>query len=706
MRTETAFLRRLDEFEIEQHAVLPDVCKILEKDIPQVFKDFYSVSKADPNLKAILSEGIDEERFVAEQMDHWSSLFQGNITDDLREHAFRNGDQQRCVGLKPENYIASYCYLLEALLPSLFKNDRKLNSKVSALIRAVFIDMNLAMGSHFVLEKDEIKRQEAILFSESISEELDHSKVVLEELCEDLGGASNDLSSSIQEMREGVNIVDRSSEMTGSAIQSVASRIEEIQSNSLEVGGQAENMSKLAGDAVDKTDVAGTTIEQLKETALRISDITALIDTISRQTNLLSLNATIEAARAGEAGKGFAVVAGEVKALSEQTADAARQISENITSVEEAVSTTVVNMSEITQIIGQMNLAANSVAGNVSSQVTALNELSSNAQDAAGGAVEQRNPINMFTKTVSDLDRVSDVLGSKVGVINLTFDKLGHRLAVTASNIGDVDSRAHPRLPCGISVGLAYSGRTYQTVARDISLEGSLIDLPEGELPVGSVVEIDFEGIGLLKANVQGHQPLGTRFRFLEIDDQIKRVLSGFIQNAELREKQYIAILTERRDMIVKEFEAGLRSGKVTKAALFDQAYVPIPGSNPEQVTTKGLPFLDEVLPDIIEPVLGMDSSFVFCAAVDRNGYLPVHNKKYSKPQGDDPIWNASNSRNRRIFDDPTGLTAGRNRKEYLVQTYLRDLGGGKNVFMKDISMPIEVDGQHWGALRLALSIN
>jgi methyl-accepting chemotaxis protein len=706
MRTETAFLRRLDEFETEQHAVLPDVCRILEKDIPQVFKDFYSVSKADPNLKAILSEGIDEERFVAEQMDHWSSLFQGNITDDLREHAFRNGDQQKCVGLKPENYIASYCYLLEALLPSLFKNDRKLNSKVSALIRAVFIDMNLAMGSHFALEKDEIKRQEAILFSESISEELDHSKVVLEELCEDLGGASNDLSSSIQEMREGVSIVDRSSEMTGSAIQSVASRIEEIQSNSLEVGGQAENMSKLAGDAVDKTDVAGTTIEQLKETALRISDITALIDTISRQTNLLSLNATIEAARAGEAGKGFAVVAGEVKALSEQTADAARQISENITSVEEAVSTTVVNMSEITQIIGQMNLAANSVAGNVSSQVTALNELSSNAQDAAGGAVEQRNPINMFTKTVSDLDRVSDVLGSKVGVINLTFDKLGHRLAVTASNIGDVDSRAHPRLPCGISVSLAYSGRTYQTVARDISLEGSLIDLPEGELPVGSAVEIDFEGIGLLKANVQGHQPLGTRFRFLEIDDQIKRVLSGFIQNAELREQQYIAILTERRDMIVKEFEAGLRSGKVTKAALFDQAYVPIPGSNPEQVTTKGLPFLDEVLPDIIEPVLGMDSSFVFCAAVDRNGYLPVHNKKYSKPQGDDPIWNASNSRNRRIFDDPTGLTAGRNRKEYLVQTYLRDLGGGKNVFMKDISMPIEVDGQHWGALRLALSIN
>jgi methyl-accepting chemotaxis protein len=705
MQSESEFLRRLDDFEIDQYQVLPEVGKVLEKDISKIIKDFYLTSKSDPALQALLSEGLDEEKFVQEQTEHWGSLFSGKITNDIRDHAFRNGATKRCVGLKPDNYIAAYSYLLESLLPTLFKNDHKLCSKVSVLIRAVFIDMKLAMGAHFALEKDEIKRQEAILFSESISEELDHSKVVLDELCGDLGGASNDLSCSIQEMSEGVNIVDRSSEMTGNAIQTVASRIEEIQSNSLEVGGQAENMSKLAGDAVDKTDVAGTTIEQLKETALRISDITALIDTISRQTNLLSLNATIEAARAGEAGKGFAVVAGEVKALSEQTANAARQISENITSVEEAVSTTVVNMSEITQIIGQMNLAANSVAGNVSNQVSALNELSTNAQAAAGGAVEQRNPISMFTRTVSDLNRVSDVLGSKVGVINLTFDKLGHRLAVTANSIGDVDSRAHPRLPCGISVRLTCRGQTYQTVARDISLEGSLIDLPEGELAVGSAVEIDLEGIGFVKANVQGHQPLGTRFRFLEIDDKTKRILSGFILDAELKERQYIAILTERRDMIVKQFEAGLRSGKVSKAALFDQAYVPIPGSNPEQVTTKGLSFFDEVLPQIIEPVLGMDSSFVFCAAVDRNGYLPVHNKQYSKPQGDDPVWNASNSRNRRIFDDPTGLTAGRNRKDFLVQTYLRDLGGGNNVFMKDISMPIEVDGQHWGGLRLALSI-
>lgn len=192
----------------------------------------------------------------------------------------------------------------------------------------------------------------------------------------------------------------------------------------------------------------------------------------------------------------------------------------------------------------------------------------------------------------------------------------------------------------------------------------------------------------------------------MRVEPQVQGALEAYIEQAEQKEQQYLDILRSSRDMIVREFEGGLKNEKITKEDLFDQAYIPINGSNPEQVTTKALPFLESVLPQIIDPVKQMDGSIIFCAAVDRNGYLPVHNKEYSKPQGDDPIWNAANCRNKRIFDDPTGLKAGRNQKEHLVQTYLRDLGGGQSAFMKDISMPIWVSGQHWGGLRLALSIN
>jgi methyl-accepting chemotaxis protein len=106
-------------------------------------------------------------------------------------------------------------------------------------------------------------------------------------------------------------------------------------------------------------------------------------------------------------------------------------------------------------------------------------------------------------------------------------------------------------------------------------------------------------------------------------------------------------------------------------------------------------------MPDIQEPVLTMDPRVVFCVAVDRNGYLPTHNRKFSQPQGADPTWNAANCRNRRMFDDRVGLAAGRNTKPFLLQSYRRDMGGQKFVPMKDVSAPITVRGRHWGSLRL-----
>lgn len=91
----------------------------------------------------------------------------------------------------------------------------------------------------------------------------------------------------------------------------------------------------------------------------------------------------------------------------------------------------------------------------------------------------------------------------------------------------------------------------------------------------------------------------------------------------------------------------------------------------------------------------------VFCAPTDVNGYLPTHNSKFSKTQGADPVWNAANCRNRRMFNDRVGLGAGKNRKPFLVQTYMRDMGD-TFVPMVDVSAPILVKDRHWGGLRLA----
>lgn len=61
-----------------------------------------------------------------------------------------------------------------------------------------------------------------------------------------------------------------------------------------------------------------------------LAPLAELISDIARQTNMLAINAAIEAARAGNEGSGFKVVAGEVRRLSTQTADAAKQVTHGI----------------------------------------------------------------------------------------------------------------------------------------------------------------------------------------------------------------------------------------------------------------------------------------------------------------------------------------------------------------------------------------
>jgi methyl-accepting chemotaxis protein len=152
---------------------------------------------------------------------------------------------------------------------------------------------------------------------------------------------------------------------------------------------------------------------------------------------------------------------------------------------------------------------------------------------------------------------------------------------------------------------------------------------------------------------------------------------------------------------IGKMFERAVASGELTIADLFDQTYVPISGTNPPQFTTRFLAFTDRVLPAVQEPLLALDPRVAFCAAVDARGYLPTHNKKFSQPQRNDPVWNAANCRNRRVFDDRTGLAAATHTKRFLLQTYRRDMGGGEFVLMKDASAPVFVDGRHWGGVRM-----
>ncbi len=170
-------------------------------------------------------------------------------------------------------------------------------------------------------------------------------------------------------------------------------------------------------------------------------------------------------------------------------------------------------------------------------------------------------------------------------------------------------------------------------------------------------------------------------------------------------ESRFIELIQQTSGQVSALFEEAIRAGRISQADLFDQEYHPIPGTDPQQYETRYARLTDQLLTDLQDTLLTTHPDLAFCCTIDRNGYLPTHNRKYSQPQGKDPVWNNANSRNRRIYKDRTAQRAGKNQKPFLLQTYRRDMGGGTFILMKDLSAPVMVNGQHWGAVRIGYKV-
>jgi len=130
---------------------------------------------------------------------------------------------------------------------------------------------------------------------------------------------------------------------------------------------------------------------------------------------------------------------------------------------------------------------------------------------------------------------------------------------------------------------------------------------------------------------------------------------------------------------------------------IFDQDYREIPQSNPKRYTTGYDSQCDKTLTQLYDELLQKVPGLVYSLSVDNNGYAPAHNSVFSNPPSGDPAVDLAKCRHKRIFNDPVGIKLARNQKPSLFQTYVRDTGEVLN----DLSMPIFVNGKHWGAVRI-----
>ncbi|MBX9820582.1 methyl-accepting chemotaxis protein [Afipia birgiae] len=472
------------------------------------------------------------------------------------------------------------------------------------------------------------------------------------------------------------------------------------------IGTQVRDASKLADEASAAAREASLNVDRLRESSAAIGNVVNLIATIAKQTTLLALNSTIEAARAGSAGRGFAVVASEVKALAVQTQNATEEIKTKIDALQLDAATSFDAVHRISAAIDAIKPVFAHVNGAMAEQNETTGEITQNAASASQFIAS----VGTSSAEIDNAAREAEAHGESVAqagkAVTMFAEKLKTRCAVLLRQ-NENEERKAERMPCRLQIEIESGPAPIKAEVFEISVDGLLIGgAGAASIPSHQVLKATLEDIGVCSIRVTGQTAGGAQAEFVSPRAALKDRIEDKVWSIHDENTEFVTRAMEAGDAITKLFENAVAKGDITLEDLFDENYVKIEGTDPVQYRTRFLDWADRALPEIQEAMLARDARAAFCAVIDRNGYLPVHNKIYSQRQRPgDTAWNTANARNRRIFNDPAGLAAGRNIRSYLIQSYARDMGNGTTIMMREIDVPIRVKGRHWGGFRTAYKI-
>ena len=206
-------------------------------------------------------------------------------------------------------------------------------------------------------------------------------------------GTTLEIGSGVTDLAERTEQQASALEETAASMEQMSATVRQNASNAREAD-QAATATRIL--AVSSGEIAGQAVSamaRIEDSSRQITEIVGLIEEIAFQTNILALNAAVEAARAGDAGRGFAVVANEVRALSQRSSHALKEIKKQIVSSDANVKMGVGLVKQAGDSLGEI--------------VESVKKVASLVAEIAAASQEQSLGIDQVGKAVNNMDQMT-----------------------------------------------------------------------------------------------------------------------------------------------------------------------------------------------------------------------------------------------------------------------------------------------------------